>query len=113
MEDYAGRVKHFKEGMVTKEFIRAAEVKYRAPGSRVVERIRGNPKIWSINENNLYGARYELQFLNVTADGSWTLGVADVVKEILLTATGPRIVMQNSVSRESEKRKGRGNPPPL
>jgi hypothetical protein len=39
--------------------------------------------------------------------------VSDVVLEIETTSAGPKIVKQNAISRESEKRRGDSNPPDI
>lgn len=56
---------------------------------------------------------YALQFLRVAPDASWTKGMADVVLELVFTPEGLRIVKQNSVPRDKERQKGRGNIPYL
>jgi hypothetical protein len=112
MADYAGRVQHYKSGIVSKEFIHAEEMKYHAPGSRIQERVRGEVQIASIG-GGFYTATYDLLFVHSKADGSWTRGVATVNLEVWMTPSGPLITKQNSVSQESEKRKGRGVPPSI
>ncbi len=56
---------------------------------------------------------YPLQFVRIKPDTSWTKGVSDVTLEIQVTPNGLRIVKQNSISREREKFRGKGAPPPL
>lgn len=56
---------------------------------------------------------YPLQFVLIKPDTSWTKGVSDVTLEIQVSPKGFQIVKQNSVSREREKFRGKGAPPPL
>jgi hypothetical protein len=112
MADYAERVEHFKAGVVDRAYIRAEEEEYHAPGYTISERLRGAVRLSEVEHDRVL-AEYELQFLRVGPDASWTKGAADVTLEIQTTPQGLRIVKQNSVSRENEKQKGRGNPPSL
>ncbi len=110
MRDYGDRVEHYQAGVISRDAVRAEEIKYHAPGYRVTERVRGRVQFRRLSPSRTE-AKYELIFLRVKPDGSWATGAADVMLEIEMTTAGPLIVKQNSVSRESEKQRGESNPP--
>ena len=68
---------------------------------------------YSAQMNTRVSATYRLAFLRVHPNGSWTSGLADVSLEIEMTPQGPRIVKQNSTTRDDAKRRGDRNPPNL
>lgn len=112
MNDYADRVEHYDVGIVDRAYIRAEEEKYHAPGFTIFERVRGQIRQTTLAPDKIR-VEYPLQFVRVSPDASWTKGVSDVTLEIQAAMGGLRIVKQNSVSRENEKQKGRGQLPPL
>ena len=112
MNDYADRVEHYNAGIVERAFVQAQEEKYHAPGYTIFERVSGQIRQTTLAPDKIR-VEYPLQFVRISPDGSWTKGVADVTLEIQAAMGGLRIVKQNSVSRENEKQKGRGQLPPL
>lgn len=112
MNDYADRVEHYNAGVVDRAFVQAQEEKYQAPGHTIFERVSGQIRQTTLAPDKIR-VEYPLQFVRISPDGSWTKGVADVTLEIQAAMGGLRIVKQNSVSRENEKQKGRGQLPPL
>ena len=112
MNDYADRVEHYAAGVVDRAFVQTQEEKYHAPGYTIFERVSGQIRQTTLAPDKIR-VEYPLQFVRISPDGSWTKGVSDVTLEIQAAMGGLRIVKQNSVSRENEKQKGRGQLPPL
>ena len=90
-------------------FFRNEEEKYHASGHTVFEKVAGEIRETLVAADRIR-AEYPLQVVLIKPDTSWTKGVSDVTLEIQVTPNGPRIVKQNSVSRERGKIKGRGAP---
>jgi len=112
LDDYADQVESFQSGVVDRAFLRDAEEKYHAPGHTVFEKVVGEIRETLIAPDRIR-VEYPLQFVRIKPDTSWTKGVSDVTLEIQVTPNGLRIVKQNSISREREKFRGKGAPPPL
>ena len=112
LADYGEKVEHFDKGLVDKAFIRAEEERYHAPGHSISERVPAQLSLLPLGPDRIR-VSYPLQFVRVAPDATWVKGVADVTLEIAMTPQGFRIVKQNSVPRESERKKGRGNIPIL
>lgn len=112
LADYAEKVEHFNKGLVDRAYIQAEEEKYHAPGYIIQERVRSQIALSALGPDRVL-AGYQLQFLRAASDGAWTKGAADVTLEIAITPQGFQIVKQNSVPRDAERQKGRGNIPSL
>ncbi len=102
--DYAEKVNHFDNGVVTRDFIRKDELEYHSPGTRVTETLIAPPQFERLDSDGVtYTASYSINFHRVRSDGQWSKGVSDVSLIIEVTKDGPLIVRQTAKARNIQK----------